>query len=357
MRPEADQLSYTAANTKARKGYQIVSKSGGITGRITERLEPYLYPVGADPAAFAESRSQVVLGGKVAYVITKNIGRGYDGRRNTLYSHAFVMAKADYGGIGYDGRVLDAHYREYGDPPESLDRIALAPSKPPPPLLTRDLGAALEPALASLFSKRRILLVTDDHTLHQGILSLLPASMRLVPFSTLVADPKRQPDYRVISGPRPGGPGVEKFAVIEPSKLPAFRAGADLTNSVCYYADLIRAQDYGELGRVQSAFDKIPGRSYADRLNLACYYSQYLRSDSGAGRRACAKKVFEISRKLDASTFARFLREVKGDLPLDAGPGGEAREADMWDAVVGMLCRMSEEAQKTASRLLPRPER
>lgn len=103
----AEQLVYTTANIRGRKGYQVVARSRGVADEAESELGPHFVPPGVRPDGFVESHSLVELaGGAVAYCHARNIGAGHDGRRDTLCSHVVVLSRGDFAGIGCDTRAL-----------------------------------------------------------------------------------------------------------------------------------------------------------------------------------------------------------------------------------------------------------
>ena len=195
---EAEQLVYTTGNVQGRKGYQIVAKSRGITNEIASALRSHFHPPGIRPERFRESHSLVELaGGKVAYCHARNIGAGYDGRRDTVCSHVLVLEKADFAEQGYDTRRLAALHPRSKKMRGVLRPVKLDALRRPPAAGTKGLRAAFHGVLWLLLNGERAAVESDDPTLAQGILSLLPPSARLVQFSSVSVDAGRQRHCRL----------------------------------------------------------------------------------------------------------------------------------------------------------------
>ena len=75
--------------------------------------------------------------------------------------------------------------------------------------------------LHALFNKDRIAFVqTKNPELIQNFLSLVPPSMRMIPFSTTVVDPNRQPHYNFILTEKTSRSISEKkFRIIDPELI------------------------------------------------------------------------------------------------------------------------------------------
>ena len=191
---------YTSAKTEEKSGYQIIAKSTGITEKIINELDNYLYPIGTESGEFKSSISLKILTDHVAFTRVRNIGISYDGRPDTIYNHTIVMEKNDFKKFDNDSRIFNDKYIEeikLGH----LSPIIIKKKKIQPDFtIISELGIELiECVLHYLFLGKKIAFVDFNHEkLIQNILSITPPSLRLISFSSLVANQIRQPDYDVI---------------------------------------------------------------------------------------------------------------------------------------------------------------
>ena len=315
---KAEQLIYTTANVRGKKGYQVVAKSRGIDDGIEASLRPHFIPPGIQPESLAESHSLVNLeGGNVAYCHARNIGAGYDGRRDTLCSHVLVVSRSAFAEIGYDTRSLaplhPGNRRLRGVlPPVELD----PPSMPPPPSASdvRTLGPVFEAALLSLLGGERVAVPSSDPEMAQKFLSLLPPSARLVQFSSVAADAGRQTHCDLLFYPPGKKPRQSAgFRVVTGGRGsdPADAGGGALARAVRHYAEAALGGDRGRLGRIQDRFEGVPSLSGRDRMVLACAYERFLECDDEPSKRGCAEDAFSAIKKLDPPAFSSYFEAIK----------------------------------------------
>ena len=93
-------------------GYRVIAKSSGITEKILRELEEYVYPIGIEPSKFHDSKSMRILENEIAFIQSKNIGIGQDGRPDTMHSHIIIMNKDDFKKFGNDSRIFNEYYSE-----------------------------------------------------------------------------------------------------------------------------------------------------------------------------------------------------------------------------------------------------
>ncbi len=191
---------YTAGIIDNQSGYQIISKSSGINNKIISELDNYLYPLGVNLSEFLMSKSLLVLNEHVVFTKIRNVGIGFDGRPDTLYSHTIIMKKKDFKKFSNDSRIFDDEYVEETQPIR-MSSILIKEKKLLPDFTCVDeLGiSTIEKIFRGLLDKKKILLIDNDSSeLIQSILSLMPSSMKIVSYSTNVAEPKRQSKYNMI---------------------------------------------------------------------------------------------------------------------------------------------------------------
>lgn len=313
---KAEQLIYTTGNVRGRKGYQVVAKSRGVSDGIESALRPHFHPPAIRPEDFTESHSLVKMADdNVAYCHARNIGAGYDGRRDTLCSHVMVFPRSDFAKLGYDTRLLSplhpGNRRLRGD----LSPIELDPSRMPPPPSPADIRE-LEPVLASalrlLLGGKRVAVPSADPTMAQKFLSILPPSARLVQFSSVATDADKQNhcDLLFYSPRKKPSPSAGFWMAAEPCD-PSGGGGGSLDRAVRHYARLAVDCDRAHLERIQDRFEAVPALSGQDRMVLACACEQFLECGDDTSRKKCAADAFSAIKKLDAPAFAKHFDVIK----------------------------------------------
>lgn len=263
---------FTSVDLKEKSGYQVVSKSTGITPELLSNLEGYLYPVGIDPGRLSESKSMLVMKDKVTFTMAKNIGIGYDGRPDTVYSHTIVTNIEDFKKFQYDTRLFKKFYLEIKEQ-KHLTPLVIEPTKLNPDFSCIDvLGIAqFEDFLRAVFSKKKIaILNTENKNLIQSLISLLPPSFRLISFSTLVADPHRQPKFEMIQT-QSSKSSLEKYFVIDPEERKLISPTKDTLFEQCisYLLDIINSKNSTKLTEIYDQFESTPIKNYKEKLSLA----------------------------------------------------------------------------------------
>ncbi len=310
-----EQIIYTAAHVDGRHGYQVVAKSPGIDDPTLESLEWYTHPAGIDSSSFRESKSMLLLEDRVAYVMTRNTGIGYDGRRDNIYSHILVLPVDDFGDAGYDSRALDGLYWEDTEARGEIPVIEADLQRPPAPPVTDDVADVLEYSLASLLAGRKVALMSRGGAI-QDILGLLPESSRLVPFSTLAPSPARQPKYRFVSVPGAIPSGIpEDFDIIDPVLTPT----RYIPEAVQYYSQLVHTGDPGA-EFIRHIFDDIDHPDAHEALGLAC--DMYRHDVAGkAAKLLLAEATLPRAEPLDQSALQTCIKKVGGSLVSDTSTG------------------------------------
>lgn len=315
---KAEQLIYTTANVRGKKGYQVVAKSRGIDDGIEASLRPHFIPPGIRPESLAESHSLVDLdGGNVAYCHARNIGAGYDGRRDTLCSHVLVVSRSAFGEIGYDTRSLAPLHPGNRRLRGILPPVELDPSSMPPLPSASDMRALwpiFAAVLRSLLDGERVAVPSSDPEMAQKFLSLLPPSARLVQFSSVAADAGRQTHCDLLfcpPGKKPRQSAGFRVVAGEEASDPANAGGGALGRAVRHYAEVALGGDRGRLNRIQDRFEGAPSLSGRDRMVLACAYERFLECDDELSKKECAEDAFSAIKKLDPPAFSRHFETIK----------------------------------------------
>lgn len=309
----------SAAAASGRGGghrYGIMARSGGVDERTLRLLVGYLYPAGVDPSSFTRSCSLLVLDGTVAFTQARNAGRSAEGRPNSIYSHTTLISERDFAAVGNDTRVIAMQTPR-------IDRAGgLRPLEVRPYELGLDFASArrlglahLRPFLEAAFSGGRVAIRrTPDPDLLPGLLSLLPAQMRLVPFATLLPDPLRQRSFAVVQTDAPRS-SLGPYKVIDPSGDRPSAPASLLGKCAGHLARLISEGDEKGVARLHGEFTAIPELDHKDRLcvvaGAAMYDAGLLRSQAYAER--LARMLDSVPAGIAAAYFGRLERFLSGD--------------------------------------------
>lgn len=273
--------------------YGIAARSPGVDDRTLRLMDGHLYPAGVDRRAFARSASLLTLGETVAFTQARNAGRDSDGRPDSIYSHTVLIDRGDFEAIGCDTRVIAAQCprdEQAGDvQPLEIGALDLGMDF----ASSRRLGlAGLRPFIESMFSGRGVAIRnTDDADLLPGLLSLLPAPLRLVPFTSLLPHSLRRHPYKLVqtSAPRPL---QGEHTVIDTSGggPPGAAASTLLGKCAGRLARMVADGDEEGIGSLYGEIGGLSGLDYRERLCVAAgarmYDSGMLRSAAWAGRLA-----------------------------------------------------------------------
>lgn len=290
-----------------------MAKSRGITEEIASALRCHFRPPGIKPGDFKESHSLVELaGGKVAYRHARNIGAGYDGRMDTVCSHAVVLDKENFAKCGCDTRGFAALHPGNRQMRGILPSVRLDPMRRPPAADARGVGTELRGVLWLLLSGERAAVESDDPTLAQRILSLLPPSARLVQFSSVSVDAGRQCHCRLVCYPRGKKPRPSSgFRIASPAFEPADDCDRALWRATVHYAKTALDGDASHLRRIQDRFEALPSLSGRDRMVLACAYERFLNGADDALKAVCAEDAYPVISKLESPAFLPYFETIK----------------------------------------------
>ena len=314
---KCEQFIYTTGKTKRKTGYQVTAKSQGISDELISECSNYLYPLGIKHTEFKQSRSLILLNGKVVFSITKNIGISFDGRPGTIYCHAFVISKTEFLKLDNDSRFFEIYYKEIPSFHSNLLSISIEPKQIPINFKIIDqLMPILPEVLNGLFGGGRIaLLKSYQYDLIQNVLSIVPPSVRLISFSTLVNYPNRQPKYDFILSPKYDLPNLDKkFRKInrEESSLSANKkTKSALETSIEYLLELIRFRKVDQLNEIHKDFEKIPGTDFKNKIILVMNYSKFKTTTDKKLKQKFADNIFEIIKKLDKKIALQYLEKIK----------------------------------------------
>lgn len=258
--PICEHFVFTAAKIGINEGYQIVAKSEKISNSITQKLQGYLFPLGVDLNEFKKSKSLVIIDrNTIVYSIVKNIGVGYDGRKGTLYNHSFVINKSEFQKIGFDSRVFDRYFIENYNIRGKLPPIKLEETRTSPnfELLKKMNQKILRIILQALLKKSKVALVdTNDTELIQNVLALLPPSLRLISFSTMVYQPDIQYKYSFIQIPTVIQKKLNKEFVLINSDL-TDKEKIEVDESLEVLLDIVERNDKKTLEKIHEDCERV----------------------------------------------------------------------------------------------------
>jgi len=268
----AEQFVFTSADLEKNSGYQVISKSSGITSDLVSELESYLYPVGVDPIEFTSSRSMIVLKNQIAFIQSKNIGVGFDGRPDTMYSHIIVLDKENFVKLKNDSRMLNEYYTEIKKPVH-LTPLIIEPQNMFPDFSCVDLIGIInfEKCMNAVFEHKKIALVNiDNQKLIQSILSLVPPSLRLISFSTVVPQPERQTQFKIIQVKKLKSKLLSKYLIVDVAEQKQAIFKEDTLFDVCrnYLIEIIDKKKSNELTEIYDEFENIPIPNTEEKLSL-----------------------------------------------------------------------------------------
>ncbi len=312
-----DHFIYTSAKTDEKEGYQIIAKSNGISNEILSELSGYYYPIGTNLEKFQESRSQLIFKNKIAYSIIKNIGVGYDARRGTLYNHTFIFDKEDFEKIENDSRIFDNYFIEDSNLSGKLEPIQIKSS--PVPIDFSAFSGISEGILNKIFhgiiSKKKIAYANiESISAIQNLLVALPMPMRLLSFSTLVTDTKRQTTYDFIQIPYDKIDLTDKrWTVVGFSnKDDSYIRFKDVT----YFSHIIYTKNKSKIHEFNTEFNKIEGESKFDKFKLLNYENLSKQTTESTKKARyyleCAKAASKLHLK-SASVYLNNAKKYAGD--------------------------------------------
>lgn len=277
-----EQFVYTTTGSDAQPGYRVVAKSPGITEKTTLELDPYMLPAGVDPRDFGRSKSMVLVenGERVAYSLTRNMGRGPDGRPDALHNHTLVIDAKDFARLRYDSRKMDPLFSPYVPPSPLLPTLEVEEGADPP--LDRDYIRMQTPLLMRVLYalvRKSCVAVRGAHGARfaQVALGLLPPQLRLVPFSTCAVDLWMQPAYRLVLLGDSTAPNLPKGFEAVDGRSRLLPADADLERSVRYLIAMASVGD-SHLAALHDEFEKIKRLSPRKRLAVLTTVSRMAQS-------------------------------------------------------------------------------
>lgn len=263
---------FSSTKSDKKDGYQIISKSNNVDSNLLSQLENYLSPVGTDPTKFTQLKSLLIIKDKIIFIQTKNIEIGHDGRTNIIYTHGIIVDVMDFKKLHYDSKVLEKLYVESFDVKHLLP-LKLEPHKYQPNFTCLDILEIdkFEYFFKKILSGKKIVIFDIfDLDLIQNLLTLLPPSYRLIPFSTLVTIPNKQSKFHLIQA-HDDKVLFEKYTSINLTKI-------NIKNNVCdklfdqcfsHLIQIINSRNTSELTKIYEHYESLLIKDYKTKLTLS----------------------------------------------------------------------------------------
>ncbi len=311
--------------------YGIVARSPGVDDRVLRLLDGRLYPVGVDQSKFVRSLSLLVLDEVVALTQARNAGHDGEGRPNSIYSHTVLIDRRDFEAIRCDTRAVTMQC------PQAEQSGDLRPLEIKPLDLGMDFDSArrlglvgLRPFLEAMFSGHNVAIRNaGGGALLQGLLSLLPDPLRIVPFTSLLPDTPRRHPYRLVQTDAPR-PMFGSHTVINMAGMStATPASTMLAKCAGRLVRMIADRDEEGIESLYGDIGALSGLDYKERLCAAAgarmYSEGMLRSPAWAG---------SMARMLDAAPAGR-AAPCFGRLVRFLSDGDRARYSQRYGAPSG----------------------
>ena len=315
-----EQFVYTTTEPGVQSGYRVVARSPGIEDQTLSELEPYMLPAGVDPRNFGQSKSMLLVrnGTHVAYSLTRNVGRGHDGRPDAMSTHALVLDVKSFGDLSYDTRNLDALFSGTVPSAPLLPSVTIAAGARSPP--NPDIVSAQTPLLtrilyALLRGSRVAVRGACGEQLAQAALGILPPELRLVPFSTCAVDLSIQPAYKfVLLGGSPATNLPKGFTTVDKQSRMLF-ADAYLGRTVRY---LVAMATVGgpHLAALHAEFEKIETLPPRKRLGFLTAVLRMAQSPKPMQSGTDVQVVAEHLARLSSTARDRILSGLGSNLNL-----------------------------------------
>lgn len=323
--PNCEQFIYTTASTTDKSGYQVIAQSSSITSSIISKMSGYFFPSGIDPSNIDEYYSMLVFEDDIIFSKIKNIGVGFDGRNNTLYNHSFVMRKEDFSKIDNDSRIFLKYSIKNSSAQKTLEKINIGEQSSTQYILEfvdHWPRTILEFVYDSIFKGEKIALVgIKDNDFIQNLLSVLPKSLRLLSFSTLVFDPKKQSHFNIIQlSTESQLDENHNYRIIDITKLaPVYTNDTDTVyeRSIKFYVELIKNKELDSIKSINSTFDEITESNSVDKLKLLTYFDRMKTTSDEALKHKFALDIFKILDDFDIQTIGKILPDIQKFIPED----------------------------------------
>lgn len=312
-----EQFIYTSAETVSKTGYQVIAKSKGVSEKIINEINDYLYPAGMDQSKFKESKSLLLLSdNKIAFSQIINIGIGYDGRDYTIYNHTIITSKKEFKEFRNDSRIFEPFFLK--DPfrrKRDLPILILSSLRPSPDFtILKDVNPkVLKEIILGLMKNKKIALLEKNNNIISKILSILPPSLRIISFSTLVINPKLQPRYRFVQTHGSDQITFTSGFILLTLKEIISSQRIDITPITERNVDRLIYLIYNNRILLDSLYEDMeiaPEKDFELKFNLIVTYDLFTSSMNEKDKEKYAHEIIEMLDKLDSQTAISYFEKI-----------------------------------------------
>ena len=197
----------------------------------------------------------------------------------------------------------------------SLSHLKIESQKIPLNLrIDSDFENSLFEILSALFNKEKIALVGNHQPqLIQRILSIVPPSIRLISFSSLVNDVERQSHYDfIITKRRSRFTSDKKFKIIEiGSKLPPNVKKEHYEEGIFFLSNLIKEKELDRISEIYQEFEKITTFDFKNKIIMLTYYDKLQHSSDKLEKQDSAYVILECLKNIDDNTIFKYFNDIK----------------------------------------------
>ena len=296
-------------------GYQIISKSSGITNEILKELKEYVYPIGIEPSKFHDSKSMRVLENEIAFIQSKNIGVGQDGRPDTMYSHIIIMSKDNFKKIGNDSRIFNEYYlesRKLGH----LTPLSIENKKLNPDFTCVDIIGIIQvqECLKFIFKNKKIAIINEkNQKFIQSILSLLPPSLSLRSFSTQVPKPNIQTKFEIIQTSEQNDYLTKKFTIIDATKSKFTYKENKTVLDICveHLIEIIDRKKERELKIIHNEFESLPIKDINKKIIFIIGKLVLKSNKTISFERQIVQDILQIIGEMPPETSKKYRKQIR----------------------------------------------
>ena len=299
-------------------GYQVIAKSSGITDKILEELEEYLYPIGIETSKFRDSKSMRVLQDKIAFIQSKNIGIGQDGRPDTMYSHIIVIKKEDFKKFGNNSRIFNEYFSETKELGH-LTPLSIENKKLDPDFTCVDVIGIIQvqKCLNAIFKNEKISIINEkNQKLIQSILSIMPPSLSLKSFSTQVPKPNVQTKFDIIQTTEQSDYLIDKYTIIDvtKSKSPYTENKTMIDICINYLIEIIDRKKETELKRIHEEFESLPIKNINEKIILIIGNLLLESNKSISFKKQVLENILQIVGEIPPDISRKYWKQTRGIL-------------------------------------------
>lgn len=296
-------------------GYQVIAKSSGITEKILRELEECVYPIGIEPSEFHDSKSMRILENEIAFIQSKNIGIGQDGRSDTMYSHIIIMNKDDFKKFGNDSRIFNEYYSETKESGH-LAPLSIENKKLNPDFACVDIIGIIQvqKCLKAIFKNEKIAIINEkNQKLIQSILSLMPPSLSLKSFSTQVPQPNVQTKFEIIQTSEQNDYLINKYTILDVTKSKStYKENKTILDTcISYLIEIIDRKNEIELKRIHDEFESIPISNIDEKIVLIIGNLLLESNKTISFKRQILKNILDIIGEIPPENSRKYWKQIR----------------------------------------------